>query len=100
MKVLKPGKKGTDWTIQHACTGWGNGGKGCDALLEVEKKDLRYFKGVSNPGSWGDSDPAVCFKCPVCGVITDLGLNDAPRDKHKLTTWTSAWQNGEVEIND
>ena len=41
MKVLKPGKKGTDWTIQHACTGWGNGGKGCDAMLEVEKKDLR-----------------------------------------------------------
>jgi len=96
MKVLKPGRLGTTWTLEHTCTGWGNGGKGCQALLEITLDDLRYFKGADT-GSWGDSDPAVCFKCPVCGCITDLGINDTPRDKHKLTAWTSAWQNGVPE---
>lgn len=89
MKVLEPGKFGENWTIQHRCTGWGNGGGGCEALLEIEKSDLRYFRGV--PGdSWGSRDPAVTFKCPCCSTLTDLGLNDWPKDYKNLQVYTSS----------
>ena len=37
MKVLEEGKK---WSIQERCTGIGNGGGGCNALLEIEKEDI------------------------------------------------------------
>lgn len=92
MKVLETGTKGLNWTMKHRCTGWGNGGGGCEALLEVEKSDLRYFKGV--PGdSWGSRDPAVTFKCPCCSTLTDLGMNDWPKDYRLLEVYhsSSAW---------
>jgi hypothetical protein len=92
MKILEPGRVGETWTMQHRCTGWGNGGNGCNALLEVEKSDLRFFRGV--PGdSWGSRDPAVTFKCPCCSTLTDLGSNDWPRDYKTLPVYhsSSAW---------
>lgn len=89
MKVLEAGKVGEKWVIQHRCTGWGNGGKGCDALLEIEYSDLRFYEGQDF--SWRISEPAVCFKCPCCGKITDLGRNDWPTGYHSLPPWTSQW---------
>lgn len=91
MKILEPGKVGKNWTIQKRCTGWGNGNKGCNALLEIELSDLRYFPGV--PGdSWGSREKAVSFKCPCCGQITDLGLNDWPKGHENLPRWNKEWQ--------
>jgi hypothetical protein len=89
MKVLREGRS---WILEHDCTGWGNGGKGCGALLGISREDLYYYKGV--PGdSWGSRYPAVMFKCPCCGQITDLGRNDWPRSLNTLKTWTEDWMN-------
>lgn len=90
MKVLEAGKVGEKWTIQHRCTGWGNGDGGCNALLEVEYDDLRYYGGQEFP--WRVSEPAVSFKCPCCGKLTDLGLNDWPTGYKKLPAFTSEWR--------
>jgi hypothetical protein len=91
MKVLKAGKMGTDgWKIEHLCTGSGNGTTGCEALLEVEYADLRYYKGV--PGdSWGSKDSAVCFKCPVCKAVTDIKRDQYPFNMQNLKAWTREW---------
>lgn len=60
MKVLREGRS---WIIEHECTGWNNGGKGCGALLGVSREDLYYYPGV--PGdNWGSRESAVMFKCP------------------------------------
>jgi hypothetical protein len=96
MKIIKPGNIGKKWSIQHGCTGWGNKGTGCDALLELEFEDLRYFPGV--PGdSWGSRDPAVSFKCPCCGKLTDLGMQDWPTGYHDLPRWTKEWQDAKPD---
>ncbi len=93
MKILEPGKNGsTTWSMQHRCTGWGNSGKGCEALLELEFDDLRYFPGTGGEVTWGYRDPAVSFKCPCCGKLTDLGLNDWPTGYKKLKKWSKTWQ--------
>lgn len=90
MKVLREGRS---WIIEHDCTGWGNGGKGCGALLGISREDLYYYNGV--PGdSWGSKDPAVMFKCPCCGQVTDLGRNDWPRSLDTLKTWSKEWMDG------
>ena len=89
MKILEPGKNKDNWSIQHRCTGWGNVGVGCDALLELEFDDLRYFPGV--PGdSRGSRDPAVTFKCPCCSMLTDIGINDWPKDYRNLPIYQSS----------
>lgn len=89
MKVLKPRK---DYLLEHECSGYGNGEKGCGALLGIERSDLRYFSG----GGYGykELDPAVVFRCPCCGQTTDLGLNDWPHGASDLVKWTSAWRDG------
>ena len=93
MKILELGRTNEKWSVQHRCTGWGNAGHtGCDALLEIEFEDLRYFQGFDCP-TWGNQDPAVSFKCPCCCNLTDIGVNDWPVGYKKLIRWTSEWQN-------
>ena len=93
MKIIEAGRVGENWTIQHRCTAWGNGGKGCNALLELEFNDLRYYPGSGTSDmTWGYRDPAVCFKCPCCGKLTDLGLNDWPTGYKELNRWSKEWQ--------
>lgn len=82
-------------TMDVPCTGKGNGGKGCGSLLRVSRDDLRFWEG-SDTGSWGDSDPAVGFKCPVCGVVTDLDQNDWPSNHKRLTPFTTQWRDAAV----
>lgn len=91
MKILEAGKVGEKWSLKHRCTAWGNSGKGCNALLEIEYSDLRYFPGVDGD-SWGSREHAVSFKCPCCGKLTDLGLNDWPTGYKNLTPWSKKWQ--------
>lgn len=66
MRVLK---EGPGWSIEQTCTGKGNGGGGCGALLAVEKEDIYQ---TSNTDYTGDTDYYWTFRCPCCGVETDI----------------------------
>lgn len=71
MKVLKPGRKQKGWPTEAICTGEGNQGGGCGAVLLVEEPDV--FKTWTGGNYGGDSpEPCATFKCPNCGVLTDL----------------------------
>jgi hypothetical protein len=70
MKVLSPGDGRKGWSTKKKCTGSGNGDGGCGAMLLVEQGDL--FTTASSHYD-GSTDVYVTFKCPSCGVLTDLG---------------------------
>lgn len=89
MKVLKAGNFGLkNWTGEYYCKG--DYGGGCQALLQVDKEDLRWYPGVSGD-SWGSRDPAVCFKCPICSKISDIPRKDWPVGASSLKKWTETW---------
>ena len=69
MKVLEKGRPQKGWATEATCTGHGNGGGGCGAKLLVEEGDLYQTAHHSYDGS---SDYYTTFKCPECGVETDL----------------------------
>lgn len=71
MKVLKPGKP--LWPKQKTCTGEGNNGGGCGAVLLVEVADL--FRTGRHPYD-GSHEYYVSFECPECGRLTDI--DDCP----------------------
>jgi predicted RNA-binding Zn-ribbon protein involved in translation (DUF1610 family) len=68
MKVLKKGRKQQGYSSERTCTGKGNDGGGCGAKLLVEEADL--FQTSSSVKD--ETDYYVTFKCPECGVLTDL----------------------------
>ena len=70
MKLVKPGRKQKGWAKEYECTGHGNKGGGCGAILLVEEGDL--FQ--TSRHSYGDEYPDyfVTFKCSECGVLTDI----------------------------
>ena len=72
MKVIE---KGSGWSIEQLCTGKGNGYGGCNSKLLVEKEDI-YI--TSNTDMLGDTDYYYTFRCPVCGIETDIPENDVP----------------------
>lgn len=68
VKVIKPGRDQKGWSIEWTCSGDGNGGGGCGAMLLVEQPDLfRTSKSCRD-----ETDYFVTFKCMSCGVMTDL----------------------------
>lgn len=75
MKVLKKGRKQEGWTIEVKCTGSGNGGGGCGALLLVSEGDL-YNTHHYDYG--GGHDVFVTLRCTECKVQTDLPRNNWP----------------------
>ena len=68
MKVLKKGRKQKGWASEMKCTGRGNGGGGCGALLLVEEEDVF----LTHNSCMGESDYFFTFKCPECWVKTDI----------------------------
>lgn len=104
MKVLEAGKYTNEWKIQHRCTGAGNGGNGCEALLEVEKSDLRHRSARHTEGVWGDwadCEEAILFKCPICDTLTDLAHKDWPKNITKLLEFTNMWRYyGDNDVGD
>jgi hypothetical protein len=77
MKIIKPGREQNGWAKEYECTGSGNGGGGCGAVLLVEEKDLyRTFRSCFEEIEW-----FITFKCGCCGVETDL-LNSADYPKN------------------
>lgn len=73
MKVIE---KGPGWGMECICTGSGNGGCGCGSKLRVEKEDI-YL--THNYDYGGGHDIFFTFRCPVCGVETDLDEDKTPR---------------------
>lgn len=67
MKVLRKGTK--VWSRELACTGYGFSRTGCDALLLVELGDLLEHEYDDRDGT---HSYAVAFRCPECGVDTEL----------------------------
>lgn len=72
MRVLQ---EGPGWSIKQKCTGYGNGGGGCGALLEVERGDI-YL--TSSTDLSGETDYYYTFKCPCCDIETDVPSTDIP----------------------
>lgn len=68
MKVLQPGRPQKGWTTELKCTGRGNGGGGCGALLLVSEDDLYH---THHYDYGGGHDVYTTFKCAACGVETD-----------------------------
>lgn len=75
MKVIKKGRPQKGWSKKYTCTGKGNNGGGCGAKLLVEAGDL--FQTASHHYD-GSSESYVTFKCPECGVLTDISDSDIP----------------------
>lgn len=69
MKVVKRGREQTGWAQEFECTGSGNKGGGCGAVLLVEQGDVFATQSGHYDGS---NDHFRTFKCSECGVWTDL----------------------------
>lgn len=69
MKAIKKGREQKGWAQQFTCTGEGNDGGGCRAILLVEEDDM-YFTLSSHYD--GSTDYYNTFKCCECGVETDI----------------------------
>ena len=96
MKVLKSGSPKKSWSLKTKCTGHGNGREGCGAKLELEKSDLRYFAEQEFP--WRIQPAAVVFKCPECGVTTDIPKSTWPNRITDLKEWTSEWRDNKETV--
>lgn len=80
MKVIIPGREQKGWAREYTCTGEGNEGGGCGAVLLVEENDL--FTTTSS--CMGEIDYYVTFKCEACGILTDI--KERPAHTKKLPT--------------
>ena len=74
MKVIKPGDGRRGWAKQYTCTGRGNGGGGCGAVLLVEIGDLFH----TSRSCYDETDYFPTFACVECGVKTDIPEVDLP----------------------
>ena len=63
MKVIKKGREQKGWAKEFECTGEGNQGGGCGAILLVEQADV-----VASVFASG----RTTFRCSECGVETDI----------------------------
>lgn len=80
MKIIKEGRNQTGWAKEFACTGEGNQGGGCGAVLLVEFGDLF----ITSRSSIDETTNFVTFKCARCGVLTDLDRQNYPPDVDKI----------------
>jgi hypothetical protein len=69
MKVIQKGREQKGWSTEATCTGVGNGGGGCGAVLFVEQPDM--YKTYRHSYD-GDKETFVTFECIECGIETDI----------------------------
>ena len=74
MKVLEHGNP-NEWEIEKKCTGAGNGGGGCGIRLLVNKDDIFI---TADYNFDADLEYYYTFKCPKCGVLTDIPACSLP----------------------
>lgn len=68
MKVVKKGNGAVGWSKELTCTGAGNEGRGCGAVLLVEEDDVYSTQG----GVKDETYYYTTFVCTECGVATDF----------------------------
>ena len=91
MQVLKKGRKQKGWSRKFTCTGSGNGGGGCGAVLLVSAGD--FFQTASHHYD-GSSEYYTTFECPECGVLTDAeGVPVYPTIGHR--EWKQCQRHGD-----
>lgn len=82
MKLIKKGRQQTGWSKRLKCTGAGNRGGGCGAILLVEQADV--FQTASHCRD--ETDYFNTFQCSECGVLTDISdhlpFTPPPRGKN------------------
>lgn len=67
MRILTPGRA-ADWSAKLTCTGEGNVGSGCGALLLVEVRDVY----MTEANRRDETDYFATFRCMSCLVETDI----------------------------
>ena len=74
MKVIKKGRHQKGWSFQTVCTGNGNDGGGCEAVLLVEEADIYRTESHARD----ETTAYATFQCPECDVLTDLPDGKVP----------------------
>ena len=74
MKIITPGRLQKGWSHEFTCTGSGNGGGGCGAVLLVEQEDLY----MTYSHCRDETDSYTTFTCSACGVETDIKSGIVP----------------------
>jgi len=69
VEVVKRGRPQRGWSKKFKCTGSGNGGGGCSAILLVSEYDIYITESYHHDGS---SETYYTFCCVECGVETDI----------------------------
>lgn len=77
MKILKPGREQGPNSKEIECSGAGNGGGGCGALLLIDSTDV--FQ--THSSCMGESSLHRTIQCPQCSSWTDLGQGVAMQAK-------------------
>jgi hypothetical protein len=81
VKIIKPGQREQKgWAKRFTCSGKGNGGGGCGAVLLVEEGDLYHTYSHHYDGS---SETYTTFRCPQCRVQTDVQVPSSVRVRAK-----------------
>lgn len=76
MEVIKKGREQKGWSKKYKCTGAGNGGGGCKAMLLVSHGDLYR---TCRSDYLGDTyDHCITSRCPCCKVQTDIKRYNGP----------------------
>jgi len=90
MEIVQTGKTmGGCWEAEIECSGAGNGGSGCEAILKVSETDLyqTYKSCMGRDETW-----CATFMCPCCGTETDIANTDGYRH--------SEWPGGRLQIKE
>jgi hypothetical protein len=84
------------WVQQVSCSGRGNGQAGCGSTLEVNKSDIRWYKGKSGDpsvdGTFFYAPEAAVVRCPVCATLTDLTEEERPADFRSCVGFSTKWR--------
>ncbi|MDP3725887.1 MAG: hypothetical protein Q8R36_01680 [bacterium] len=75
MQIIKKGRPQRGWSKNFKCTGAGNDGGGCGAVLLVSEYDI-YPMYIGN--GEGGSECLYTFCCQECGVETEITEGKRP----------------------
>jgi hypothetical protein len=74
--------------MKKRCTGDGNGGGGCGALLLVEEADIFHTESYARD----EMTRYATFMCSECGVLTDFDDGEVPSHVWDRAPSQKAWK--------